>query len=151
MEFLQTDMFLFVMLIGEIILLMCFGILIVKFYNVQKKYKVFLNKLGNGKDIYEDLDNYLYRVERVEKQNLKITEGINLLQQDLDTGSDLSFALALLDENNNGVVLNGIYSREMSNIYAKPVENGASSYTVSEEEKQAIEKAIASNKIIRLE
>ena len=59
-----------------------------------------------------------------------------------DTGSDLSFALALLDENNDGVVLNGIYSREMSNIYAKPIQNGKSTYTVSEEETQAISKAI---------
>ena len=38
-----------------------------------------------------------------------------------DTGSDLSFTVALLDEENSGVVFNGIYSREMSNIYAKPV------------------------------
>ncbi len=30
--------------------------------------------------------------------------------------------------------MNGIYSREMSNIYAKPVEKGKSPYTISEEE-----------------
>ena len=59
-----------------------------------------------------------------------------------DTGSNLSFALAILDKNNNGIVLNGIYSREMSNIYAKPVESGISSYTLSEEEKEAIKKAM---------
>lgn len=59
-----------------------------------------------------------------------------------DTGSDLSFTLALLNENNDGVVLNGIYSRDMSNIYAKPVEAGKSKYALSDEEKQAIEKAI---------
>ena len=59
-----------------------------------------------------------------------------------DTGSDLSFSLALLDEKDNGVVMNGIYSREMSNIYAKPVEAGKSSYTLSEEEQQAIKKAM---------
>ena len=63
-----------------------------------------------------------------------------------DTGSDLSFTLALLDENNNGVVLNGIYSREMSNIYAKPIENGKSTYTLSDEEQKAIERAINSTK-----
>ena len=50
-----------------------------------------------------------------------------------DTGSDLSFTLAMLDENNDGVVLNGIYSREISNIYAKPVKNGKSEYTISED------------------
>ena len=59
-----------------------------------------------------------------------------------DTGSDLSFTLALLNKENTGVVLNGIYSRDMSNIYAKPVEKGVSTYTLSEEEKQAIEKAM---------
>ena len=56
----------------------------------------------------------------------------------------------MLDENNDGVVLNGIYSREMSNIYAKPVVNGKSSYTVSEEEQQAIDKAIASEKVYKV-
>lgn len=66
-----------------------------------------------------------------------------------DTGSDLSFTLALLDENNDGVVLNGIYSREMSNIYAKPVVNGSSTYKITEEEKEAINKAINSTDIIK--
>ena len=61
-------------------------------------------------------------------------------------GSDLSYAIALLDENNNGVVLNGIYSREISNIYAKPIENGKSTYTLSDEEQKAIERAINSTK-----
>ena len=62
-----------------------------------------------------------------------------------DTGSDLSFALALLNENNDGVVLNGIYSREMSNIYAKPIVAGKSSYTISEMEQEAINRAIEAN------
>lgn len=60
----------------------------------------------------------------------------------------MSFTLALLDENNNGVVLNGIYSREMSNIYAKPVNNGTSSYKITDEEGEAIKRAINSNGII---
>ena len=100
--------------------------------------------------------------ERVEKQNIEIAKFIEQLDKDFeksiqkvgiirynaykDTGSDLSFTLALLDENNNGVVLNGIYSREMSNIYAKPIENGKSTYTLSDEEQKAIERAINSTK-----
>ena len=61
-----------------------------------------------------------------------------------DAGNDLSFAVALLDNKNNGIVFNGIYSREMSNIYAKPVVNGKSKYNITEEENQALEKAINS-------
>ena len=59
-----------------------------------------------------------------------------------DTGSDLSFALALLNDNNDGVLLNGIYSREMSNIYAKQVNQGKTNVKVSDEEKQALEIAL---------
>ena len=104
----------------------------------------------------------MQRVERVEKQNAEILNQINLLDKDLencvqkvgiyrysafqDTGSDLSFTLALLDEHDNGVIFNGIYSREMSNIYAKPIEGGKSKYTLSEEEKIAIDRAIKSYK-----
>ena len=59
-----------------------------------------------------------------------------------DTGSDLSFTLALLDEKNDGIVLNGIYARDSSNIYAKPIEKGESKYILSNEEKEAINRAI---------
>ena len=125
-----------------------------------------MQKLGNGKNREEDLENYMYKTQRVENQNLEILNNLKNIENDVskciqkvgivrysafkDTGSDLSFALALLDENNNGVVLNGIYSREMSNIYAKPVEKGASSYTLSEEETQAIKKAMDSENIYKM-
>ena len=134
--------------------------------SINKKYKEFMKKLGDGKDIQEDLENYMYRVERVEKQNAEIRNLIETIDTNMDnciqkigmvrynafkdTGSDLSFALAMLDEKNNGVVLNGIYSREMSNIYAKPVENGKSKYTISEEEQEAIQKAIENKQVYKV-
>jgi putative membrane protein len=55
-----------------------------------------------------------------------------------DTGSDLSYSLSLLDENNNGVVLSSIYGREDNRTYAKPIENGKSTYNLSEEEKKVL-------------
>lgn len=166
MDFLRTDTFLIVISVILCILVIAFIVLLVKLFSINKKYKTFINKLGNGNNIEEDLENYMYRVERVEKQNAEIRGLINAIDTNManciqkigivrynafkDTGSDLSFALAMLDEKNNGVVLNGIYSREMSNIYAKPVENGKSTYTISEEEQQAIQKAIESKNIYRV-
>ena len=165
-EFLKTDYFFMLTSVMLCILTIGFIILLVKLFSINKKYKNFLNKLGDGKNIEEDLENYMYRVERVEKQNAEIRGLMNTIDTNManciqkigivrynafkDTGSDLSFALAMLDENNNGVVLNGIYSREMSNIYAKPVENGKSKYTISEEEKQAIQMAVENQKIYRV-
>ena len=165
-EFLRTDNFLIISAVILILLIIGLLITIIKFSSINKKYKEFMKKLGDGKDIQEDLENYMYRVDRVEKQNAEIRgiiEDINTNMSSCiqkigmvrynafkDTGSDLSFALALLDENDNGVVLNGIYSREMSNIYAKPVEKGNSKYTISEEEKLAIQKAVENKPIYRI-
>ena len=58
-----------------------------------------------------------------------------------NTGSDLSFAVAMLDAAKNGFVLSGIYGREESRVYAKPVLQGESTYTLTKEEKQALEAA----------
>ena len=58
-----------------------------------------------------------------------------------DTGSDLSFAVALLDSEDNGVVLSSLFGRTESRVYAKPVEHGASSYLLSTEENEALSKA----------
>ena len=167
MALLKTDNFLIIFAILLIVLLISYVVLIIKTSNLNKRYKQFMKKLGNGKNIEEDLENYMYRVEKVERQNSELhlickemgnqlsgcihKIGIVRYNAFKDTGSDLSFALALLDEDNTGVVMNGIYSREMSNIYAKPVEKGKSPYTISEEEKLAIDKAINSKNIYKLD
>jgi hypothetical protein len=58
-----------------------------------------------------------------------------------DTGSDLSFAVALLDADYNGVVLSSIFGRNESRTYAKPVVAGQSSYFLTNEEKEALDMA----------
>lgn len=164
-NFLRTDNYLLFLSVIIIILLIGFIILLISNMKLKEKYRKFMQKLGNGKNLEDDLSNFMYKVDRVEKQNAEIMNFCKNLDDDLtkciqkvgivrysafkDTGSDLSFAVALLDEKNSGVVFNGIYSREMSNIYAKPVENGNSSYTLSEEESEAIRKAINSRNIYR--
>ena len=60
-----------------------------------------------------------------------------------EVGSDQSFSLALLDENNDGVVISSLYTREENRIYGKPIKNTQSEYSLSAEEKKAIEIAIA--------
>jgi len=59
-----------------------------------------------------------------------------------NVGSDQSFSLALLDADNNGMVITSLFSQEGNRVYGKPVENGSSQYSLSDEEKKAIEKAI---------
>ena len=164
-NFLKTDNCVFILNVLIIIMFIGFIVLLMNTIKMNNKYKNFMKKLGNGKNLEEDLENFMYKVDRVEKQNDEIMEFCKSLNSNMsnciqkvgivrysafkDTGSDLSFTVALLDEENSGVVFNGIYSREMSNIYAKPVKNGNSTYTLSEEETEAIRRAMSSNNVYR--
>lgn len=83
------------------------------------------------KRMYEELDNKLkFAVQKV---------GFVRYNAFNDVGSDLSFSVALLDDNLNGFVISSLFGRNECNTYAKPIYNGKSNYTLSDEEKQAIE------------
>ena len=154
LEFIKTDTFSLIMAGTTAIMLTSIIILYLKLRKLNKNYNAFMKKLGKGDNIDEMLKKYIQKVEQVESKNGELEAYCHRLDKDMttclqkigmvrysafkDTGSDLSFALALLDDNNNGVILNGIYSREMSNIYAKQVIKGETSSKISEEEKEAL-------------
>jgi Protein of unknown function (DUF4446) len=58
-----------------------------------------------------------------------------------DTGGDHSFAVALLDAAGAGVVISGLYHRDRCRVYAKPVNAWDSTYQLTDEERDAIERA----------
>ncbi|AEV66769.1 DUF4446 family protein [Acetivibrio clariflavus] len=90
--------------------------------------------LNKNKDI-ESKINY------IERNMLQCVQKVGIVRYNAfdDVGSNLSFAIALLDGNDNGIVLNGIYSRESTTTYAKSIINGQSKYPLSAEEIQAID------------
>ena len=59
-----------------------------------------------------------------------------------DTGSDQSFAIALLDDRRDGIVLSSLHGRTYTRVFAKPVEAGISQHSLSEEETEAIRIAV---------
>jgi uncharacterized protein DUF4446 len=58
-------------------------------------------------------------------------------------GGRLSFSCALLDDRGSGVVMTSINGRQDTRVYAKPIAEGRSSYNLSSEEEDAIQKALA--------
>ncbi len=61
-------------------------------------------------------------------------------------GGNQSFAAAFLDEEGNGVVFSTLYARDRVGVYAKPLEHGASSFELTQEEKDAVARATAETK-----
>jgi hypothetical protein len=145
------------LLILFLILLLWNMILSFKLRGLKKRFRRMAQ--GTSKDNLEQLLEKLFdRMENVEKSQQEVerlTEemhkkvreqkgrlGILRFSAFENEGSDLSFSLALVDDNHTGLVLTSIYGRHESRVYAKPIERGTSLYTLSEEEKQALELAI---------
>jgi hypothetical protein len=58
-------------------------------------------------------------------------------------GGRLSFSIALLDENGDGVVVTSIYGRNENRTYAKAIRAGSSTHVLSREETEALQKALS--------
>lgn len=63
-----------------------------------------------------------------------------------DTGSDQSFAIALLDDARDGIVISSLHGRANTRLFAKPVLGGTSPHTLSDEETQAIAAALGEHR-----
>ncbi|MBB6674395.1 DUF4446 family protein [Cohnella nanjingensis] len=72
---------------------------------------------------------------------LKGRVGVHRFNAFSDQGSDLSFSIAIVNDDQDGVVITGIHSREQAFLYAKPLDKGQSAYMLSPEEKTAITQA----------
>ena len=152
----EFDLFNVIILIINIALIAIYALNSIKLTKLRKNYSDFMTKLGKGNNINEMLQEYVKSVDEIKKENNEIERYCQKLDTDSknylkkiglvrynaykDTGSNLSFALAILNEHNTGIVLNGIYGRDTSNIYAKPIVEGKCEYALSKEEKEALEK-----------
>ncbi|MGH2462798.1 MAG: DUF4446 family protein [Candidatus Limnocylindria bacterium] len=58
-----------------------------------------------------------------------------------DTGSDQSFAIALLDDERSGIVISSLHGRDGTRIFAKPIQSGQAAHPLSEEEQKALRMA----------
>jgi hypothetical protein len=59
-----------------------------------------------------------------------------------DVGGKLSFALAMLDKDNSGLILNAVHSRDNCFLYMKEIVKGESFVMLSQEEVEALRKAV---------
>ena len=66
-----------------------------------------------------------------------------------EMGGKLSFSLALLNESNDGFVMNAVHSREGCYTYIKEIIDGNSIIVLADEEKEALEMAMEESKSSR--
>jgi hypothetical protein len=93
----------------------------------------------------QDLDELIARTAILESSARRhyARQGLVRFNPFPDTGGNQSFALALLDESNDGVIISSLHSRTGTRIYAKAVVAGKTETNLSTEEAQAIEDAMS--------
>lgn len=125
--------------------------------NLESKYRKFMRGVDN-KNLEELIMGYLDKIDKSKEETeymKKLYENLELRLESCvqkvsivryrafeDVGSDLSFSIALLDHNNNGVIVTGIYGRNESTTYAKPIDRGISRYDLSQEEKHVLQDCV---------
>ncbi len=151
-------------LLGVVIL--CVILLIVTIAQIistsklKKKYKKFMQ----GKDaksleqdiirLYEDnqffketVDKNRHNIKTLFKKMETTFQKIGIVKYDAfqQMGGKLSFSLALLDENNNGFILNSVHSSEGCYSYTKEIKDGECAISLGEEEQKALDIAMGIN------
>ena len=90
-----------------------------------------------------DKENIEKEIVEINKKLKKSIRGVETIRFNpfSDQGSNQSFAIGILNEEKDGVVLSSLYSRERMSIFAKPIKDGKSEYELTQEEKEALKKA----------
>lgn len=130
----------------------------IKFKNLHRRYRSMLNG-STGTDLEKLLDEHHHLMNTIIHDHEQLTTDVATLQQIQklaiqkvsihrfsafsDVGGDMSYAIALLNQDNNGFILSSIFSRQEHCTYVKPVHNGTSSYALTDEETKVLREALA--------
>lgn len=144
--------------IAVLVLFILCIVLFIKFGKQKKKYDFFMGANRRpSHNLEKKIEKYYQSSKQIEEKYTKLLDMVTDLDKTMksniqkvglvrynpfeEMGGNLCFALALLDGEDNGVVLNGIHSRTGSFTYAKPIQMGVSIYMLSEEEIKAVQMA----------
>jgi hypothetical protein len=154
----DIGIFIIGLLVAVLVLLAITIVILLKFAKLNKRYAKFMQ--GNtARSLEEDIvrlfedAKYVKLATENNRKDIDVLYGKakkafqkgGLVKYDAfnQMGGKLSFCLALLDEEDNGFILNSVHSAEGCYTYTKEITNGESAVLLGEEEKQALDMAMA--------
>ena len=129
----------------------------VRLSRLEKKYKIFMRgndaaslekaftrKLDQIDKLYEAKEDHDHAIKDIQKSlnGIYTKYGVEKYDAFDNVGGKLSFALALLDSENTGLILNAVHSQDNCFLYLKEVVKGESFVMLSQEEVEALRKAV---------
>ncbi len=146
------------LVIAVVVLLISNIITIFGLMKLKKAYKGMMEGFEGEKietmltDYRQKTDKAIGEIRFLQRENLRMKDGASTYLQHIsmlrygtfyEKNSDISFSLALLDDNGDGVVISSIATREENRFYGKPVKDGKeANYRLTKEEQEAIALAL---------
>ncbi|HLP86488.1 MAG TPA: DUF4446 family protein [Candidatus Paceibacterota bacterium] len=109
--------------------------------NLEEMIVLVGKKINEMEEKEENIDKHLVEVDNRLNKSIRNIETIRF-NPFIDAGSNQSFAIALMNDEGNGVVMSSLYARDRMSIFAKPIVKGKSDFELSSEEKEVLEKAL---------
>ena len=112
--------------------------------DAQSLEKIFVRKFNQIDRLYEAKEDHDHDLLFIKNNLDKMFSKYGVEKYDAfdDVGGKLSFALALLDKENSGLILNAVHSRDNCFLYLKEIVKGESYVMLSQEEVEALRKAV---------
>ena len=112
--------------------------------DAQSQEKVFVRKFAQIDKLYDAKEEHDHDLLFIKKNLDKMFNnyGVEMYDSFDDVGGKLSFALALLDKENTGLIFNAVHSRDNCFLYMKEIVKGESYVMLSQEEVEALRKAV---------
>ena len=142
------------------IIVLCFIlilVLLVKVSKLKKRYEKFLTG-KSGKSLEESIiqkfekineivveqDFIEQEIQRIDEEHKSSFSKVKVYKYNAfeDMGGETSFVIALLDHNNDGILLNGVSSQNATYVYTKEVQRGTVKTALSKEESVTLEQCI---------
>lgn len=145
-------------LAGMVVILLVMQIVsMVKMGKMKKQYKQFMSG-SDGATMEEVITKRFSEIDELKENDKQQSEGIQYLKEKFkftyqkmgmvkydayrEMGGQLSFALTMLDQDNNGFLMNSVHNRDGNYCYVKEIANGVADVNLSEEEEKSLFMAI---------
>lgn len=153
----EQDYFILGMAVAVLLLLILVIVQIALTMSLKKKYKKFM-KGKNASSLEDSFFKAYEEIKALQKEDAVNKESIKLINKHLyhsyqrtgivkynafqGMGGKTSFAMALLTQGKNGIIINSIHGREMSCVYIKEIRKGECEVALSPEEGEALDIAL---------
>lgn len=109
--------------------------------NLEEMIVIVGKKINQMEQNQAEINKHLIKIDDRLNKSIRNIETIRF-NPFIDAGSNQSFAIAFMNDEGNGVVMSSLYARDRMSIFAKSIVNGKSSFELSNEEKEVLEKAV---------